>query len=389
MAEESITEIGMDIRLHIGTRLLVGTLVVGLAAFAVPAAQAAEPTSDYIVVLSDGAEIPDTRELGGKIDQTYDTAINGFSAQLSQSEAARLAANPAVRYVVPDTEVRALGEQLNPPSWGLDRIDQRRLPLDQRYRFPNTADNVTAYVIDTGVRATHTDFGGRVSGGIDFVDDDNDPNDGNGHGTFIAGIIGGAKFGVAKRISIVPVRVLNNQGSGTIADVIAGINWVTQNARKPAVVNMSLGGPANQALDDAVRAAIAAGITFVVPAGSSRSDAGNFSPARVREAITTAATQQNDCVHTSSNFGPLIDLYAPGVLITSVWATSDTATITISGTSFSSPHVVGGAAMYLSTNPTATPAQVSAFLVRTATTGVLCNVPPNTANRLLFVGLIT
>jgi subtilisin family serine protease len=376
----------MDIRLHIGTRLLVGILAVGLAAVAVPAAQAAEPTSDYIVVLNDGSEIPDTRELGGKVGQTYDTAINGFSAQLSQSGAARLASNPAVRYVVPDSGVRALGEQPNPPSWGLDRIDQRRLPLDLLYRFPNTADNVTAYVIDTGVRATHTDFGGRVSGGIDFVDDDTDPNDGNGHGTFIAGIIGGAKFGVAKKLHIVPVRVLNNAGSGTIADVIAGINWVTQNARRPAVVNMSLGGPANQALDDAVRAAIRAGITFVVPAGSSNSDAGNFSPARVREAITTAATQRNDCVHTASNFGPLIDLYAPGVLITSTWATSDTATITISGTSFSSPHVVGGAAMFLSTNPTATPAQVSAFLIRTATPNVLCNVPPNTANRLLFVG---
>jgi subtilisin family serine protease len=354
----------------------------------VPAAAVApaESASGYIVALRDTQGLARARDLGVRPEHTYGAALNGFSARLTQAQARRLAADPLVAYVVADTAVRALGEQPNPPSWGLDRIDQRNLPLDRLYRFANTADNVTAYVIDTGVRATHRDFGGRVSGGIDFVDDDNDPNDGNGHGTFIAGIIGGTSFGVAKRIRIVPVRVLNNQGSGSIADVIAGINWVTSNARKPAVVNMSLGGAANQALDDAVRAAIASGVTFVVPAGSSASDAGNFSPARVREAITTAATRIDDCVFPPSNFGPLIDLYAPGAVVTSTWVTSDTATITISGTSFSSPHVVGGAALFLSGSPTATPAQVANFLITRSTKGVLCNVPPNTANRLLYTG---
>jgi subtilisin family serine protease len=303
---------------------------------------------------------------------------------LSQSQARSLAHDPAVSYVVPDTPVRVLGEQPNPPSWGLDRIDQRALPLDQLYRFGNTADNVNAYVIDTGIRATHGDLAGRVSGGVDIVDNDNNPDDGNGHGTFVAGIIGGTQFGVAKRIHLVPIRVLNNSGAGTIANVIAGVDWVARNARKPAVVNMSLGGQANQALDDAVRAAIAAGVTFVVASGSSASDAGNFSPARVREAITTSATRIDDCVFPPSNFGPLIDLYAPGANITSDWFTSDTATITLSGTSWSTPHVVGGAALFLATNPAATPAQVASTLITRSTKGVLCNVPANTANRLLY-----
>ncbi len=342
------------------------TLAVVLSVVAAPIG-AAEPASTYLVRLRDAGGLP-------------------VAQLLSQSQVRRLASDPSVAYVVPDTPVHALGEQPNPPSWGLDRIDQRRLPLDQLYRFANTADNVNAYVIDTGVRASHVDVRGRVSGGVDIVDNDNNPDDGNGHGTFIAGIIGGTQFGAAKKIHIVPVRVLDNSGAGSTANVIAGIRWVIANVRKPAVVNMSLGGSANQALDDAVRAAIAAGITFVVPSGSSSSDASNFSPARVREAITTSATRMDDCVFPPSNFGPLIDLYAPGANITSIWSTSDTATITISGTSFSSPHVVGGAALYLSIHPTATPAQVASALITASTKGVLCNVPPNTANRLLFTG---
>ena len=359
----------MDIRLHIGRRLAVGAFAVGLGVFGVPVAQAApvEPTSTYLVQLRDSGGLPKAR-------------------QLSQSQVRRLAADPAVAYVVPDTPVHALGQQPNPPSWGLDRIDQRRLPLNQLYTFANTADNVNAYVIDTGVRASHVDIRGRVSGGVDIVDGDNNPDDGNGHGTFIAGIIGGTQFGVAKKIHIVPVRVLDNSGAGSTANVIAGINWVIQHVRKPAVINMSLGGSANQALDDAVRAAINAGITFVVPSGSSASDAGNFSPARVREAITTSATRMDDCAFPPSNFGPLIDLYAPGAVITSIWSTSDTATVTISGTSFSTPHVVGGAALYLATHPAATPAQVANALITASTKNILCNVPPNTPNRLLYTG---
>ena len=366
-------------------RLAAVVFALGLGLLGAPVAQA-EPTAGYVVKVRDAGGFAAAERLGVRMEHRYDTALSGFSARLSQSQVRGLAADPSVAYVVADTPVRALGQQPNPPSWGLDRIDQRRLPLDQLYRYANTADNVNAYVIDTGVRASHVDLRGRVSGGIDIVDHDNNPDDGNGHGTFIAGIIGGTQFGVAKKIHIVPVRVLNNQGSGTTADVIAGINWVTQNARKPAVVNMSLGASANQALDDAVRASIAAGVTYVVPSGSSASDAGGFSPARVREAITTSATRIDDCVFPPSNFGPLVDLYAPGANITGIWISSDTATNTLSGTSFSSPHVVGGAALYLATHPTATPAEVAAALITASTKNILCNVPPNTPNRLLYTG---
>lgn len=291
-------------------KLAAGAFAVGLGVMAAPVAVAApaESTSGYIVSVRGAGGFAAAAAAGVRIDQRFDAGLSGFSARLSQSQARRLAADPSVAYVVPDAPVHALGEQPNPPSWGLDRIDQRQLPLDRLYRFPNTADNVNAYVIDTGVRASHVDIRGRVSGGTDIVDHDNNPDDGNGHGTFIAGIIGGTNFGVAKRIHIVPVRVLDNSGAGSMANVIAGINWVIANVRKPAVINMSLGGPANQALDDAVRAAIRAGITFVVPSGSSASDAGGFSPGRVAEALTTAASRMDDCVFPPSNFGPLIDL---------------------------------------------------------------------------------
>lgn len=346
----------------------------------------AEPATGYIVSLRGAAGFGSATRLGVRIDHRYDTVLPGFSARLSRSQARRLAADPSVAYVVPDGTVHALGEQPNPPTWALDRIDQRRLPLDNLYRFPNTADTVTAYVLDTGVRASHSDIRGRVSGGTDIVDHDNNPDDGNGHGTFIAGIIGGTTFGVAKKVHIVPVRVLNNQGAGSTSDVIAGINWITANAHKPAVVNVSLGGPANQALDDAVRASITAGITYVVAAGSSASDASGFSPARVREAVVTSATQANDCVFPPSNFGPLIDLFAPGANILGIWITSDTATNTLSGTSFSAPYTVGGAALYLFDHPTATPAQVEAALITASTKNILCNVPANTANRFLYTG---
>ncbi|HET9143594.1 S8 family peptidase [Actinophytocola sp.] len=372
-----------------GKRSAAVLTVVGLAAVAVPAATQAAPepaASGYIVTLRTGVPAVLADRFAGRVEHVYDGGFRGFAARLTASEARRLAGDPAVASVEADTGVRALGEQPNPPSWGLDRIDQRNLPLDKLYRYATGAPNVTAYVIDTGVRATHQDLRGRVAGGVDFVDDDNNPDDGNGHGTFIASIIGGTRFGVAKEIRIVPVRVLGNNGAGSIADVIAGVDWVAANARKPAVVNMSLGGSANPALDSAVRAAIASGVTFVVAAGSSASDAGNFSPARVPEAITTAATQINDCVFTPSNFGPLIDLYAPGASITGAWATSDTATSTLSGTSFSTPHVVGGAALYLAGAPTATPAQVATALINRSTKNILCNPRPNTPNRLLYTG---
>ncbi|GAA4291988.1 S8 family peptidase [Actinokineospora soli] len=341
----------------------------------------AAPTGDYIVVLKAGA--PSTARHGGAVGRRF-SVINGFSAELTDRQARAYAADPSVAYVVPDTPVRAYGDQLNPP-WGLDRIDQRRLPLDGHYRYATEARNVTAYILDTGVRATHTEFGGRVSGGYDFIDNDTVPDDGNGHGTFMAGLVGGKTYGVAKGVKLVPVRVLNNTGSGTMSGVIAGIDWITRNAVKPAVVNVSLGGAANQALDDAVRRSIASGITYSVTGGSSRSLASNFSPARVTEAITSAAIGRDDCAAPQGNYGPAIDLYAPGLVIPGPWYTSDTATTTISGSSLATAHTTGGAALHLGLYPWATPAQVQSALVRNASPGV-CNLPPGSPDKILYTG---
>jgi subtilisin family serine protease len=278
---------------------------------------------------------------------------------------------------------QAPGQQVNPPNWGLDRIDQVSLPLDRIYHYPTTAANVTAYVLDTGVRATHQDFGGRVSGGYDFVDKDTDPSDGNGHGTFVAGMIGGAKYGVAKGIKIVPVRVLDNTGAGTNANILAGIGWVTRNAHKPAVAVMGFGGPRNDAVDAAVQELIASGVSVAVSAGNSSSDTGQFSPARVPEALTVGSSDQQDRAAANSNHGPLLDFYAPGVAVNSAWGTSDTASITLNG--IAAPHVAGVAALFLSRVPAATPAQVTRYLVSTSATGQLTGVPLDTANRLIHV----
>ncbi len=346
----------------------------------VPAAPAqAVPERDYIVVL-DGDAAAFTHRFAS-VSHVYSSALHGFSVRLTPARASALAREPGVDVVVPDTPVHALGV-----PWGLDRIDQRDLPLDGVYRYPDTAPGVRAYVLDTGVRRTHRDFGGRVLPGYDFVGDDTDPADGNGHGTLVAGIIGGAQYGVAKGVGIVPVKVLADNGSGTMADVIAGIDWVTANAVRPAVANLSLGGAPNVALDTAVRNSIASGVTYTVAAGGSGSDAANVSPARVAEALTIGASDPRDCLPANTNRGAVVDMFAPGVGIPGPWATSDTATATLSGSSLSAPHVAGAAAMYLSAHPAATPATVSAALVAASTKDRLCNVPPGTANRLLYVG---
>ncbi|GAB3469048.1 hypothetical protein GCM10027436_85480 [Actinophytocola sediminis] len=375
---------GKQLVTKVGVALLLATAV------AVPAEAAAEE-SDYIVVLSDtsgqravpaqATAIAD--RFDSTVDHTYTAALRGFSLSLTADEAAALAREPGIAEVVADEPVRALGEQLNPPSWGLDRIDQRTPPLDGVYRYPNTASSVHAYVIDTGV-APHPDFGTRLLPGIDIVDGDDDPVDGNGHGTFIAGIIGGELYGVAKEISIVPVRVLDDAGSGSVADVIAGIDWVAANAVGPAVANMSLGGSANAALDTAVRNTIAAGVPFTVPAGSSATDASGFSPARVTEALTIGS-MGGECAAPQSNHGPVLDMYAPGQNITGPWPGGGQQTI--SGSSFAAAHVAGVVGMYLHAHPTADAATASTAVVAAATEGVLCNVPPNTPNRLLYAGV--
>ncbi|MGW6462218.1 S8 family serine peptidase, partial [Streptomyces sp. NPDC055078] len=323
------------------------------------------------------------KKYGGKVSRTYDSAVNGFTTTgLTPTQAKRLAAHPAVAHVVQNKTFRINAVQTNPPSWGLDRIDQTATKGDARYNYPSGGGlGVTAYVIDTGVRVSHPDFGGRASHGFDAIGKDLVANDENGHGTHVAATIAGTRYGVAKKAKIVAVRVLDAQGSGTTEQVVAGIDWVTKNRKGPAVANMSLGGDADIALDRAVRKAIASGVTFGVAAGNESSDAGLVSPARVKEAITVASSTQKDAQSGFSNFGRSVDLYAPGSAITSAW--NDGRTKTISGTSMASPHVVGAAAVYLAGHPGATPAQISRALVAGATPNKITNPGRNTVNKLL------
>ncbi|MFG2503461.1 S8 family peptidase [Streptomyces sp. NPDC048441] len=359
---------------------------ITLPAHAAPAAAplgqilgAGEPGSisgSYIVTLKGGTTAPSdagqgvAAKYGAKIRQTYSTALNGYAVKAGSEQAKKLAGDPKVASVTQDSTITLDHTQKNPPSWGLDRIDQGNLPLDKSYSWPESAgQGVTAYVIDTGIRATHQDFGGRASSGWDFIDNDATAQDGNGHGTHVAATIAGKSYGVAKKADVVGVRVLDNAGSGTTAQVIAGIDWVTKHARKPAVANLSLGGTANVQLDEAVRNSIASGVTYTVAAGNNGLPAALYSPARVQEAVTVGATDSKDARASFSNWGASLDLFAPGVDITSAWNKSDTAKNTISGTSMASPHVAGAAALYLADHTAAAPAQVSKALADRAVPG--------------------
>ncbi|ONI89394.1 aqualysin [Saccharothrix sp. ALI-22-I] len=375
----------------------VGAAAVLATALVATPAQAAEKeirgagrpdavAGSYLVVLNDGATTDAVAaKVDGRVDHRYSAALNGFAASMSEQAAKRLAADPAVAYVTQDHKFRASVDQVNPPSWGLDRVDQRDRPLNARYSYATTASTVHAYVIDTGIRITHTDFGSRASFDANTVDDGIN-TDCAGHGTHVAGSLGGTAHGVAKAVRLHAVKVLDCNGEGTLADVVAGIDWVTANAQKPAVVNMSLGGNGDSTLDAAVRRSIASGLTYAVASGNSGQDACRYSPGRVSEAITVNASGASDTRAWFSNWGSCTDLYAPGVDITSTWSDSDTATEIISGTSMASPHVAGAAALYLAANPTASPQQVQDALKGTTSPNRVADAGSGSPNLLLFTG---
>jgi subtilisin family serine protease len=333
---------------------------------------------------------------GGRVKAFYSEAINGYSAELPPAALARLQSDPDVALIEPDLIMTVNDGWLVPsldlyansqsdPVWGLDRIDQRDLPLDQTFTYDTTAGDVHVYVLDTGLRSSHEEFSGRVGDGYSAIDDGRGTSDCNGHGTHVAGTIAGSTNGVAKGATIHPVRVMDCEGSGSLSQIIGGLDWILSHGLSPGVVNMSLGGTASFTLDLAVENVIGAGFTVVVAGGNSGSDACQVSPARVVDAITVGATDSSDNRPSFSNFGSCLDLFAPGVSITSAYYTGDSEYRIFSGTSMAAPHAAGAAALYLQLNPAATTETVSLFIKDSATSDVIDNSGTGSPNRLLFV----
>jgi len=350
--------------------------------------------NNYIVVLDDsvvgergeysiaGYMADDmARSYRGKVKHVYKHALNGFSVEMSEADAEAMSQDYRVAFVEEDGIMTADATQTNPP-WGLDRIDQRNLPLNATYNYNWTGSGVRVYIIDTGIRTTHTQFGGRASNVFDAFGGNG--QDCNGHGTHVAGTVGGSTYGVAKSSMPRGVRVLDCNGSGPTSGVIAGVDWVRQNFIAPAVANMSLGGGASTALDNAVNALSNAGVAIAVAAGNSNANACNSSPARAANAITTGSTTTTDARSSFSNFGTCLDIFAPGSGILSAWFTSNTATATLSGTSMASPHVAGVAALYKQANPSASATTIRNAIVNNATTNVVTNAGTGSPNRLLY-----
>ncbi len=369
------------------------TSVQGSGPYAAPVYGLDSPDAipgEYIVVFSPGASgrgvdqtIAQARGNGASVHFVYSDALTGFAATLPDAALNGLVHNPNVAYIEVDQTV-TLDTSQSPATWGIDRIDQRNLPLNNTYTYNYTAAGVHAYIIDTGILVSHNEFGGRASVAYDSVGDGRNGIDCNGHGTHVSGTVGGATYGVAKGVSLYAVRVLNCSGSGTTSGVIAGVDWVTGHHLSPAVANMSLGGGISTSLDTAVTNSINSGVTYAIAAGNSNRDACKFSPARVPAALTVGATTNTDARASYSNYGKCLDLFAPGSSITSAWIGSNTATNTISGTSMATPHVAGVAALYLAAHPSAAPAEVAAALTGNATPNVVINPGRLSPNLLLY-----
>ncbi|MCG6036545.1 S8 family peptidase [Acinetobacter baumannii] len=349
--------------------------------------------NQYIVILNKDVGTSNdfaqsiAKEHGGKILQTYDTVLKGFAIYLPDVAGTAfveaMKKNPKVLSVENDTVMKIDATTQSNPDWGLDRIDQKTLPLDSAYSYLQTGSGTTAYIVDTGILSTHQQFSGRVLSGYTAISDGNGTTDCNGHGTHVAGTVGGSTYGVAKNVSLVPIRILGCDGSGASSNVIAGLDWILKNGKKPAVVNMSLGGDANTSLDSAVENLFNNGYVMVVAAGNSNADACSSSPARVSKAITVAATDDTDTRASYSNYGSCVDIFAPGSQINSSWIGSNTATKVLNGTSMATPHVVGVVAEMLQSTPTATPQTISTNLLNQASNNVVKN-PSGSPNRLLY-----
>ncbi len=343
----------------------------------------------YIVVLEEGANPRSVAAVAGISPKyVYTAALNGFSAEINEGQLSALRHNPNVAFIEQDQEVSLAATQTG-ATWGLDRTDQRNLPLSTSFTYLSTGLGVNAYIIDTGIRFDHVDFGGRASKGFDAVTAGGTAADCQGHGTHVAGTVGGLTWGIAKAVTLKAVRVLDCNGSGTNSGVAAGMDWVTANHVKPAVANMSLGGGASTAIDAATNGMINAGVTVVVAAGNGNflgiaQNACNYSPARVPNAITVGATTSTDAKASYSNYGTCLDIFAPGSSITSASHASATGSKALSGTSMSSPHVAGVAALHLQGSPAATPQQVRDAIVNNATLSKVTSPGTGSPNRLLF-----
>jgi subtilisin family serine protease len=350
---------------------------------------------EYLVVLHEnvgdvaGASVAS----GASVLARWDVALKGYAVRATPEQVRSIRADARVRFVEPNARVSIVATQAPTPSWGLDRIDQMNLPLNNSYTYPNTGSGVHAYIIDTGMRPTHVEFTGRLGNVFDAITSGGAAIDGHGHGTHVAGTVGGTTYGVAKGVTLHAVRVLDNTGSGTWTQVINGINWVATNRILPAVANMSIGGGFNQAVNNATTGLVNAGVFTAVASGNgdifgNPVDACNVSPGSTPTAMTVNASQINDSRASFSNYGTCTDIFAPGVNITSAWNTSNTATNTISGTSMATPHVAGAGALYLFANPTHTPAQVDAALKNNAALNKITNPLAGTPNRLLNISFI-